>query len=84
VDAQQKKRSKERARVLLHETLFEMRRMDFTLITALVSTADPTYQMSDLNFHHLKRQAKAVLKRIEDAEKELKPFLEKRLVDGSL
>ena len=74
----QKKFDFERATQSLLSALFEMRRMDFDLISILVFSAGGTkdYQPSLRKMAMLKHQAERVLKSISDAETQLKLYLE--------
>ena len=76
-----KKINRDRARPLLHHALADMRRMDFALLNMLVYAAsgDKYCLPSDMDFHQLKLQAKAVLKNIKEAEVCLAPYLTRRL-----
>ena len=62
--------------------------MSFDLINLLVFSSGEEIDIpSDLKFYHLKRQAKEVVDRIDEAEKHLEPYLKKLLIkdkDGKI
>lgn len=78
-----KKFALQRARSDLHFTIFDVYRMLFELTNALqyATTGEKDLQVSDVQFYHLKRQARDIVKRIESAEEHLRPYLKKRLVE---